>query len=104
MRNFLFILIAVTLVWTLAYFTMLELGYPIQKWTILLSASLAAIYAGLFVLLGETIIEDGLKIALFLILSGIAWFADPTFSFIFICVVIAGGIGTVLNQINRKQA
>lgn len=92
-----------TMVWFVVYFSISELGYPIHVWTVLVSVSVSAVYAGVIVLLGETIIEDGIKVAMFLVLSTIAWYADSSFSFVLICVVTAGGIGAVINHINRKR-
>ena len=103
MRDIFSISIAMTMVWFVVFFSIPELGYPIQAWTVLVSASLSAVYAGVIVLLGETIIEDGIKVAMFLVLSAVAWYADSSFSFILVCVVTAGGIGTVINHINRKR-
>ena len=58
-------------------------------------------YAGVIVLLGETLIEDMIKLGLFLLIAGGLWYSMPRAGFIFVCVLAAGGVGVVLNQVGR---
>lgn len=101
MRYPIFIFLAMAIVWPLIYFMIPVAGYPLKMWALIAVASVSAIFAGVFVLLGENLIEDVTKTAVILIVSGILWFQTPKFGFLFICALSSTVIGTLINQINR---
>jgi len=102
MRTLIIIFLGMAIVWPGVYFLVPMAGYPLKMWALLVAASVAALYAGLFVFLGENLIEDIVKTVLFLIIAGIIWFSSPKAGFLIICVLLAGVTGTVLNFINKK--
>lgn len=73
-------------------------------WILIVSASVGGIFAGLLVLLGETIIEDIIKVAILSVISGTLWATTPKLGFVFISAVISGVTGTVINQISQYAA
>ena len=103
-RELRFVLLAMVLVWPLIYFLLPAAGYPLRPWVLLVVASITAFYAGLFVFLGETLIEDIVKTGIFLILAGILWYTVPRAGFVFICALAAGVIGGLLNLVNRAMS
>jgi hypothetical protein len=75
MRNLAFISVTMVLVWPAVYFAIPGLGYPLQLWAIITSASISAIFAGSIVLLGESIIEDIVLVGILLLLTTALGFA-----------------------------
>jgi hypothetical protein len=104
MRNLAFISVTMVLVWPAVYFAIPGLGYPLQLWAIITSASISAIFAGSIVLLGESIIEDIVLVGILLLLTTALGFAAPKIKFIFVCVIIAGLVGIVMSHINQFVA
>jgi len=100
-RELRLILLAAAIVGPLVYFVIPLMGYPLKPWALVVVALLAGGFAALFVLMGETIIEDAVKSGLTLVIAGILWFTTPKSGFIFIGLLAACLIGTLLNQIAR---
>jgi hypothetical protein len=100
-RELRFVLLAMVLVWPSIYFLLPAAGYPLKQWVLLVVASVTALYAGVIVFLGETFIEDVVKIGIFLILTGILWYTEPRAGFVFVCALAAGVTGTLLNLVDR---
>jgi glucose uptake protein GlcU len=103
MREISYILLAVLITWPAIYFAIPVAGFDIETWVLILSASIGGIFSGLVVLLGETVIEDIVKIVILLCLAGILWGSTPKLGFIFI-TALAGVAGAIINQINQYAA
>ena len=80
------------------------MGVDTEGWKLVVSASIGGILAGLIVLLGESVIEDVIKLVILLVLAGVIWGTKPGFGFIFLSALVSGVIGAVLNQINQYVA
>jgi len=100
-RDLLLIGLAMAIAGPLVYFGLPALGYSLKYWALIGFSVASAVYAGVIVLLGETLIEDLVKTGLFLIIAGILWYSAPRAGFIFMCVLAAGVVGGVLNQVGR---
>ena len=55
-------------------------------------------------MLGESVIEDIVKIMVPIILGGVLWGSAPELGYIFISALISGVTGAVINQINQYAA
>ena len=80
------------------------MGFGPNPLALIITASVAGIFSGLIVLLGEVVIEDIVKIGMLLILTGILWATTPKLGFIFISACISCGTGMILNQANKCAA
>jgi hypothetical protein len=89
------------IVWPVVFLALPPAGFFLANWALMVSASVSALFAGVLVLLGETIVEDIVKVGMLLLLSGILWFAAPKIGFVFICALSSGFIGVIMNQINK---
>jgi hypothetical protein len=101
MRDLKFIILTVILVWLAVFFAMLGLGYSPQLWAIITFASISAIFSGSFVLLGESIIEDIVKVVIFVVLSAVLGLNTLKIEFLFVGAIISGFMGIVMNHINQ---
>jgi len=79
-------------------------GFDSEIWVLIVSASAGGIFSGLLVLLGESVIEDIVKLVILLVLSGIVWGTNPKLGYIFMSILISGWIGAIVNQINQFTA
>lgn len=96
-----YILIALIITWVAIFFAIPEAGFDIEKWVLIVSASIGGTFSSLLVLLGESVIEDIVKLVMMLVLSGIVWVTNPKLGYIFITILISGGMGAIINQINQ---
>lgn len=96
-----YILIALLTTWVAIFFAIPEAGFDVEMWVLIVSASIGGIFSSLLVLLGESIIEDIVKLVIMLVLSGIVWGTNPKLGYIFISILISGGMGAIINQINQ---
>lgn len=67
-------------------------------------ASVAAVYAGLFVLLGESIIEDIVKSVIMLILASVLALNMLEMKFVLYAALISSLAGIFFNAMNKKAA
>ncbi len=104
MRNVVFIVMTMAIVWPIVFFALPPIGFPLVNWALVASASVSAVFAGLLVTLGETIIENIVLICILLVLSGILWATTPKVGFIFVCVLSSAFVGVLMNQINKAIA
>jgi hypothetical protein len=99
MRDVIFIIITMVIVWSVVFFALPQAGFPLANWALVVLASLSAIFSGLLALMGQTIVEDIVIVGILLILSGILWFTE--IGFVSICALSSGFIGVFMNQINK---
>jgi hypothetical protein len=104
MRNLIFCIVTIILVWLAVYLAIPGLGYPVRLWVLITSASVSAIFAWLIVLLGESVVEDIVKLVILAVLSAILSTNSPKLEFVFACTMIAGILGIVMNHINQFAA
>lgn len=97
-------LLGILITWFAIFFIVPLMGFDIKLWVIILSASVGSLFAGLLVLLGETIIENIFLLAIVLVLAGVLWGHYPGLGFIFISALLSGVIGTITNHINQYAA
>ena len=101
MRETGYILLALLITWLTIFFIVPAAGFDAKLWQLIVSASIGGIFAGLLVLLGESVIEAIVKLVILLVLSGILAGSKPGFGFIFVSALISGVTGAVINQINQ---
>jgi hypothetical protein len=104
MRETSYILLAFLFAWLAIFLIVPVAEFDITLWELVVSASVGGLFAGLLVLLGESVIEDIVKIVLLLILGGILWGTTPRLGYIFVSALVAGLTGAVINQINQYAA
>ena len=104
MRDLIFVIVTMILVWFAVYFAILGLGYSPQLWTIITCASIFAILSGLIVLLRESVIEDTVKVVIIVLLSAVLGLNTLKIEFLFVGAIVSGVIGIVMNQINQFVA
>ena len=80
------------------------MGFDIKMWALILSAAIGGLFAGLLVLLGETVFENIILVIVLLVISGAVSGANPNLRFIFITTLLAAVIGTTTNLINQYVA
>ena len=102
-REMLLIVLAMAIAGSIVYFGLPALGYSLKFWALIGFSVASAVYAGVIVLLGETLIEDLIKLVLFLAIAGGLWYSAPRAGFIFVCVLAAGVVGLVVNQVSRAM-
>ena len=90
--------------WFTIFFVVPVLGFDIKTWVLIVSASIGSIFAGLLVLLGETVIENIVLMVIVLVLAGVLWGTTPDLGFVFMSALISGVIGVITNQINQYVA
>lgn len=92
------------LAWLVVYFWIPTFGYSLSSYWMILLASISALFSMLLVFLGESVIEDIVKVVLLLILSALLWATKDERGFIFICTAIASASGILLNHANQWVA
>jgi hypothetical protein len=83
------------------YFSIPAFGYPLSAYWLILLASISALFSILLVLLGESVIEDIVKVVLLLTLSSLLWATKGELGFIIICTVVASASGMLFNHANQ---
>jgi hypothetical protein len=96
--------LGILITWFAIFFIVPLVGFDIKLWVIILSASVGGLFAGLLVLLCETVIENIFLVAIVLVLAGVLWGYYPSLGFIFISALLSGVIGTITNHINQYAA
>lgn len=104
MRDVLFPLFALTSTGLAVYLAVTMTGPALKPWVSLACAGVAALYAAGLVVMGETIIEDAVKVVMLLVPASIAVVIDTRLLFVLTTVLIAGAIGVTINQLNRYLA
>lgn len=104
MRNAVFIVTTMAIVWPIVFFALSPMGFPLEIWALVAAASVSAVFAGLLVMLGETIIENIILVCILLVLSGVVSTTTPKLGFIFVCVFSSAFVGVLMNQINKAIA
>jgi len=104
MRETSYILLALLITWLGIFVIVPVIGSDIKLWELVVSAFIGGIFAGLLVLLGESVIEDIIKVVILLILGGAFGAATSRLGFIFISALLSGVTGAVINQINQYAA
>ncbi|RDH82825.1 MAG: hypothetical protein DIZ80_11170 [endosymbiont of Galathealinum brachiosum] len=96
-----YILIAFIITWLSIFISLIEFGFNVEFWTLIVSASIGALLSSLLVLLGETIIEDIVKLILIIVMPAILMNSNPKLGFIFITALISCITGVTINQLNK---
>ena len=104
MRNAVFIVMTMAIVWPIVFFALPPIGFPLEIWALVASASVSAVFAGLLVMLGETIIENMILVCILLVLSGVVSTTTTKLGFIFVCALSSAFVGVLMNQINKAIA
>ena len=91
--------------WLAIFFIVPLMGFDIKKmWILVVTASVSALFSGLFLLLRESAIENIVLIVVTAVISGVFSGAKPALGFIFISTLLSGVIGTITNQVNQYAA
>ena len=101
MREINYALIALAITWLAIFFIVPAADSDIKLWKLFGLASIGGVFAYLLVLLGESVIEDIVKIVIPIILSGVLWGTVPELGYVFIATLVFGVTGAVTNQINQ---
>ncbi|QKT03758.1 hypothetical protein HUS23_07975 [Ectothiorhodospiraceae bacterium 2226] len=104
MRDGLFISITLALVAAVVLWLVPWMGFSIAPKALWWLAGGAALFAGLLVLLGESIVEDGIKVGFMLACAGVLWLSDARLAVFFVIVLLSGAAGMAMNQLNRFTA
>lgn len=104
MREARHILLAMFITSLAACFAVPAAGFDIKTWVLILSALISGLFAGLLVMLGETVIEDLVKIAIVLCLTGVLWGSKPGLGFVFVSALVSCVVGAIFNQIHQYTA
>lgn len=83
------------------WFGVPAMGFEVEMWVLMLSASVGGLFTGLFVLLGESVIENIALVIILLVLAAVVSGMKPGLGFIFLCALFSGVIGTITNQVNQ---
>lgn len=94
-------LLGMLITWSAIFFIVPVMGFDINMWVLIVSASIGGILTGFLVLLGETVIENIFLVVILLVLTGVLWGTKPGLGFIFISALLSGVIGMITNQINQ---
>ena len=97
-------LLGLLITWVAIFFIVPVTGFDIKMWVLIVSSSIGGIFAGLLVLLGETIIENIILVVILLVLAGILWGTTPRLGFIFVSALLSGVIGVHLHPITPYAA
>lgn len=97
-------LLGMLITWSAIFFIVPVMGFDINMWVLIVSASIGGIFTGFLVLLGETVIENIFLVVILLVLTGVLWGTKPGLGFIFISALLSGVIGMITNQINQYVA
>lgn len=90
--------------WVAIFISIPAVGFDVEVWVLIVSASLGGVLSSLFVLLAESVVEDVVKLVMMLVLSGVVWGMNPALGYIFVAVLISGGLGAITNQIGQYAA
>ena len=104
MRDLLLALFALLLTGIAVYLTVTTTGPALKPWVVLACTGVAALYAAGLVVMGESIIEDAVKVAMLLVPAIIVVVIEGRFAFILAAVSIAAAVGVSVNQLNRYLA
>ena len=104
MREIFYIQLGILITWFAIFFIVPLVGFDIKLWVLILSASNGSLFAGLLVLLGETVIENIIFVLVFLVLAGVLWGYYPSLGFIFISVLISSVTGVITNHVSQYAA
>ena len=104
MREKTFTLLGIFITWISIFFVVPLMGFEIAIWVLIVSAFIGGLFAGVLVLLQETVIENIFLVVLVLVLAGVLWGHKPSLGFIFISALLSGVIGAITNQINQYAA
>ena len=104
MHEKIYISLGMLITWFAILFIVPFVGFDINWWVLILSASIGGLFSGLLVLLGETVIENIILVLVFLVLAGVLWGHKPSLGFIFISILISSVIGVIINQVNQYAA
>ena len=104
MREKFYTRLGILITWFAIFFIVPLMGFDINIWVLIVSASIGGLFAGLLVQLGETVIENIILVAVVLVLAGVLWGKNPSLGFIFISALLSGVIGAIINQINQYTA
>lgn len=103
MRSLMFIFLIGAITWGLVYFLIPLFGYPLKSSFLMICASLSALYAAGVTVMGESIIEDVVKLVMIVAIAGVLLLLDVRFGFVMVCALTAGIAGLSVNQINRAM-
>lgn len=104
MRDTVFIVMTMAIVWSVVFFALAPMGYPLENWALVASASVSAVIAGVLVWHGETVFENILLGCMLLMISGVISTSAPNRGFIFVCGLCSVIVGVIMNQINQAIA
>jgi hypothetical protein len=104
MREKFYTRLGILITWFAIFFIVPLMGFDINIWVLIVSASIGGLFAGLLVQLGETVIENIMLVAIVLVLAGVLWGEKPSLGLIFISALLSGVIGAIINQINQYAA
>jgi hypothetical protein len=104
MRDTGYIILALLITWLEIFIVVPVVGADTALWELVMSAFIGGIFAGLLVLLGESVIEDIIKVVILLILGGAIGAITSRLGFILISALLSGVTGVVINQINQYAA
>lgn len=104
MREKTFIHLGILITWFVIFLIVPLMGFDIKMWVLILSASIGSLFAGSLVMLGETVIENIILVAILLVMTGVLSGSKPNLGFIFISALLSGMIGAMTNQINQYAA
>ena len=104
MREIIITLLGILATWFAIFFVVPLMGFDIKLWILIVSASIGGLFAGIILLLRETVIENIIMMVFVLVLAGIVSGTKPGFGFVFISALLSGVIGTITNQINQYVA
>ena len=96
--------LGILITWFVIFFIVPLMGFDINIWVLIVSASIGGLFAGLLVQLGETVFENIILVLVFLVLAGVLWGYNSSLGFIFISVLISSVIGVITNQVNQYAA
>jgi len=97
-------LIGMLITWYSIFIVVPQLGFEIKLWILTVSAFIGSLFAGLIILLRETVIENIIVVAIVLVLAGILSGTKPGFGFVFFSSLISGVVGTITNPIKQYAA
>ena len=77
------------------------LDFNLRFEVLIVCAIFSALYAAGMVVMGETVIEDVVKVLLLFVPTLIITLSEPRFGFLLVCAVCAGGFGMLFNTLVR---
>ncbi len=104
MREIVFIVLGILITWSAIFFIVPLLEFDMEMWVLIVSASIGGLFAGVLVLLGETVIENIILVSVVLVISGVLSTTNPGLGFVFFTALLSGVIGSITNQVNQYAA